>query len=355
MAEEFYVKGSDVQEMLLLAIEAVLESDKMEAINKIDTLREFVGSEVHSSETLRTIMKKHQKRKPIPATERLTKTKNSMDNLYSVACHSDYGMDVLEACHTSKRGYDTAMELVRASQQKYSLDLVPYIKDTGWGDGWMHAFSEVFSDMRCANEYTNKALSLITPEHSSRSFELLCKKLGMYHGVQINIDWFKDPLWKPASVEAMLRLQTLYPDYNYGEFINAVHPIVAIWAATEVEVRTRKEYEIVLDEWRNVTPLLDMILLRYYHCKDVDTYRSEYNRLVAAHHADGDELANMWAEINMIHVPEEMNKFTERFKQVMAPKGAVDWLRKNGAPNLATLPDGEVWELGRDTYYKNHK
>lgn len=229
-------------------------------------------------------------------------------------------------------------------------DILPFVADEKWSDEWVDHICGCYENLVELKLCGCDLMSYLTPEHSIGVLRNACIHLPKDESTPMpNLDWIRDPHWRAPVVREILLLYKENPDIDWGGEV--IKPWMCRFVVDEISQRRltdKTEFEEVIQKWDNVSPKLEYQLLGLNAGLDFSNYWQLYNEYKKRNNLDGDELADY---IGRVSYPDAVNQCSEYWHSCHVPVGAIEWLRKNGAPALRELPDDELWQLGKSAYY----
>lgn len=277
--------------------------------------------------------------------------------LYANAVQSAYAMKVLEAFANTKREYLTMLTVLREVTNITTIknfDFMKYIKDSAYSDEWVVCLAERLDKIDELIDCKYPMIDLFTADHSPKAFALLVDRLYFTDCTRVNVDWFKDPMWREEQTDIMFKLHVENKDVDYISFVSPRTPVPVLLEMWETNANTKQAYDELMNKWRFMSPKLEWVM----HCTDkletIDDWETYYRIHESQYDCQGDAVADaMIAEYNLT-VPVRVARYQCYFHQIQVPEGAVEWLRANLSDSFNAISDKDLWEVGADMYYKNY-
>lgn len=326
---------------------------------RIDKAVEFINAGIYDTELLDSLVMDHDSRHPVIIKDLPEETDVAYQNLYKEAIVSDYALSVLEACAKAGRSYDTIKRVidmaVRTKRGECSFDLLSYAENEEWSDFWIITLANVTIHINVLMSRGIKIVDYITPEHSPRAFSTLCVRLMNNDAQSFDLEWYRDPYWRNRQVGVLVDLMLRNRNIDYADFVTPATPLPVLLGMDNENIIGKESYtKVMRAKWSNMTVKLEYAIQNNLPVSNYADWCSVYSDCMRRYGKDGDALADTIMREFHVDYPDEIEMYAEHNKAIGRPVGAVEWIRDHGASVLRELPDDEVWEIGRDSYYANN-
>lgn len=282
----------------------------------------------------------------------------AVNTLYGYATQSEYAMDVLARGVKAKRSYDALLECVKcvSSVQKTNrFDLGNYVGNAEYSDFTVMGLANLHDKIDRLITRGYSVMCYFTPKHSVKALATMVNYLYKETSYMLDISWFKNPMWRRKQVKAILELENANPHIHYDDIITPRSPVIAIREALEKGITTGKQYTEIRDRWKNMSPKLEYVMMSLIsEDADVHEFEEHYESYKALYGCDGESLADMLCKEHGVCLSEELADYQKYFYEDRIPDGAIEWLRANCSDSMKDLPDIELWDVGKDSYYANN-
>lgn len=356
--KEFETKITSMTQVLQLAIDFSYSKLDNETYARVQKVKDYVAQGVTDTDIIRDLVVRYPRYTPVRLPKALDEDSDAMNDLYSIAIHSVYHMDILTACYESDREYKDIRRLLnyadRNEHDASVIDLIPYVMDKAYDDLWLTALFNSETRLLGLKRRGIDLLSFVTPKHSPFGFRNLCESLfhSGLRGGEIDLSWYRDPYWRNRNAVAYLHLLIKNTDVDYSQFITSATALPVILGVDAQKVTTKDDFDhFVHVYWSDMTPKLEYAINASAQPDTYGDWINAYLQYKEKFDLDGDDLADRLSNEHRFRFPDELFKHVEHYREVNRPDGAVEWIRRNGAKALEKLSDAEVWEIGRQAYY----